>query len=122
MDNLYQYQPRGKGGTRSPPAMPHRLKNPKWPSGGPKMADGVWKGVYPYIFGHSKQLSQNKFFDPSTPSMRKGRDGGKTGKKGGKKKGKKREKTEDYSGLYVIASSRLPERRPLECRTLLPKF
>ena len=23
------------------------LKNPKWPPGGPKMADGVWKGVYP---------------------------------------------------------------------------
>ena len=40
------------------------------------MADGVWKGVYPQVFGHSKQLSQNKFFDPSTPSMRKGRDGG----------------------------------------------
>ena len=40
------------------------------------MADGVWKGVYPKVFGHSKQLSLNKFFDPSTPSMRKGRDGG----------------------------------------------
>ena len=39
------------------------------------MVDGVWKGVYPYVFGHSKKLSQNKFFDPSTPSMRKGRDG-----------------------------------------------
>ena len=25
--------------------------------------------------------SLNKFFDPSTPSMRKGRDGGKTGEK-----------------------------------------
>ena len=37
------------------------------------MADGVWKGVYPKVFGHSKQLSLNKFFDPSTPSMRKGR-------------------------------------------------
>ena len=34
------------------------------------MADGV------QAFGHSKQLSLNKFFDPSTPSMRKGRDGG----------------------------------------------
>ena len=34
------------------------------------MADGVWKGV------HFKQLSLNKFFDTSTPSMRKGRDGG----------------------------------------------
>ena len=45
------------------------------------MADGVWKGVYPEIFGRFKQLSQNKFFDLSTPSMRKGRDGGE--KKGG---------------------------------------
>ena len=25
----------------------HRLQNPKWPPGGPKMADRVWKGVYP---------------------------------------------------------------------------
>ena len=29
----------------TPPAMPHRLQNPKWPLGGPKMADVVWKGV-----------------------------------------------------------------------------
>ena len=29
------------------------------------MADGVWKG-----FGRSKQLPLNKFFDPSTSSMR----------------------------------------------------
>ena len=55
--------------------MPHRLQNPKWLPRGPKMVDGVWKGVYPYVFGRSKQLSLNKFFDPSTPSMRKGRDG-----------------------------------------------
>ena len=33
----------------------------------------------------AKQLLLNKFFDPSTPSMRKGRDGG-TGKKNGKKR------------------------------------
>ena len=46
---------------------PHRLQNPKWPPVGPKMADGV--------FGHSKQHSLNKFFDPSTPSMRKVDDG-----------------------------------------------
>ena len=39
------------------------------------MADGVWKGVYPYVFGHSKQLLQIKFFESSTPSMWKGRDG-----------------------------------------------
>ena len=32
------------------------------------MAAGVWP------FGHFEQLSQNKFFDPSTPSMRKGSD------------------------------------------------
>ena len=24
-------------------AMPHRLQNPRWPPGGPKMAEGVWK-------------------------------------------------------------------------------
>ena len=32
----------------------------------------------------------------------------------------KGEKTDDYSGHYVIASSRPPERRPLERRTLVP--
>ena len=35
--NFLKYQPSGDGGTRSPPATPV----------GPKMADGVWKGVYP---------------------------------------------------------------------------
>ena len=35
-------------------------------------------------------------------------------------KGAKKEKTDDYSGHYVIASSRPPEHRPLERRTLLP--
>ena len=39
------------------------------------MADGVWKGVYPQVLGRSRQLSLNKFFDPSTPSMRKVDDG-----------------------------------------------
>ena len=38
------------------------------------MADWVWKSIYPQIFGSSRQLSLNKFFDPSTPSIRKGRD------------------------------------------------
>ena len=33
------------------------------------MADGVWKGVYHQVFGHFKQRSLNKFFDPSTPSL-----------------------------------------------------
>ena len=35
------------------------------------MADRVWKGVYLKVFGRCRQLSRNKFFDPSAPSMRK---------------------------------------------------
>ena len=34
------------------------------------MAEGVWKVVRSYVIGRSDQLSLNKFFDPSTPSMR----------------------------------------------------
>ena len=41
------------------------------------------------VFGHSRQLSLNKFFDASTPSMRKGRDGEKRNGKMGVKWGKK---------------------------------
>ena len=41
-----KYQPSGEGAARLPPATPQRLQNPKWPPGGPKIADGVWKGVY----------------------------------------------------------------------------
>ena len=80
-----EYQPSGEGGNRSPTATPHRLQDPKWPPGGPKMAEGVWKE-----FGHSRKLSLNKFFDPSTPSMRKGRDGGKREEK---KNGEKKQET-----------------------------
>ena len=58
------------------------------------MADGVWKGVQPKVIGHFKQLSLNKFFDTSTPSMRKGRDGGEKMKK----KEKKKENKDDFSG------------------------
>ena len=71
------------------------------------VADGVWKGVYPWVFGHSKQLSLYKFFDPSTPSMRKV-DAGKRKEK--KEKKKEKENNDVYSGHYVIASSRPPER------------
>ena len=85
-----------------------RLQNLKWTLVGPKMAKGVWKGVYPQVFGRSRQLSLNKFFDPSTPSMRKGRDGERK-KKGGKNREKK-EKTDGNRSHYVIASSRPPER------------
>ena len=52
------------------------------------MAEGVWKGDYPKVFGRSRQLSLNKFFDPSTPSLRKGCDGGEK-KKGGEREKKK---------------------------------
>ena len=85
-----KYQPSGEGGARSPPATPHRLQNPKWLPGGPKMANEVWKDDNPQVFGRSKQLLQNKFFDPSTPFMRKGRNGGE--KKRGLKTGKKERK------------------------------
>ena len=71
-------------------ALAHRLQHPKWPPGGPKMVDGVWKGVSPWVFGRSKQLLLNKFFDPITPSMRKVDDGEK--KKEQKKKKKEKEK------------------------------
>ena len=53
--------------------------------------------------------------------MRKGRDGGEK-KKTGKMGKKRKEKTDENSGHYVIASSRPPERRPLERRTLAPKI
>ena len=66
------------------------------------MADGVWKSVYPQVFGRSKQLSLNKFFDPSTPSMRKGRDGEKKKKNGGKKRKKKKIR------MKIVATTSLP--------------
>ena len=63
-----EYQPSGEGGTCSPPG------KSKMAARGPKMADWVWKVVYPSDFGRSEQLLLNMFFDPSTPSMRKGRN------------------------------------------------
>ena len=75
------------------------------------MAEGVWEGVYPQVLGHSKQLSLKKFFDLSTPSMRKGCDREKI------MWGKKNEKTDDYSGHYVITSSRQPTTGTLHART-----
>ena len=63
------------------------------------MADGVWKGVQPQVIGHFEPLSLNKFFDPSTPSMRKGRDGG---EKSEMKKMK--ENNGGNSGHFVVAS------------------
>ena len=75
--HIIEYQPSGTRVTYSPPATPQCLQNPNLPLGGRKMADRVWKSVHPLVFGHSHQLLQNKFFDPSTPSMRKVDNGGK---------------------------------------------
>ena len=65
------------------------------------MADVVWKGVYPQVFGCSRQLSVNKFFDPSTPRMRKVDDG----------KKRKRKKIMSFIVATNVVSSRPPERR-----------
>ena len=43
------------------------------------------------------------------------------GNRGERRKAEIGEKTDEKSGHYVIASSRLPERQPLERRTLVPK-
>ena len=59
------------------------------------MTDGVWKCVHPQVFGRSRQLLQNKFFDPSTPSMRKGDDGE---EKKREKKKKNEENNDENSG------------------------
>ena len=50
-------------------------------------------------FGHSKQLTLNEFFDPGTPSMRKGCDGEKMG---GKKRGEKKRL------MIIVATTSLP--------------
>ena len=55
------------------------------------------------------QLSLNKFFDPSTPSMRKVDDGEKKKKK---KKKKKRKKIMTFIVATNVIASRPPERRP----------
>ena len=46
-----RYQPSGAGGTRSAPAMPHHLQNPKWPPGGPKWPTCSGKGSNPRFLG-----------------------------------------------------------------------
>ena len=76
------------------------------------MADGIW--VKSQVIGHSEQLLLNNFFDPSTPSMRKGDDGGeKQEKKGGD--GKRMMKK---MATNVVAS-RLPNGDRLQPRPLV---
>ena len=74
---------------------------------------GLTLGYWP-----SKPLLLNKFFDPSTPSMRKGDDGGEK-KNGKKKRGKKKKKKKIKTFLVAtnVVASRLPERRPTATAT-----
>ena len=58
------------------------LKYPERPPGVPKMASRVWTGCNSLFFVQSHQLSQNRVFDLSTPSLRKVDDEG-NGKKQG---------------------------------------
>ena len=69
------------------------------------MAESVRKVAYPYVFGRSHQLLLNKFFDSSTPSMRKGRDG-EWGKKGKKRK----MNMFMFIVATIVVASRTPER------------
>ena len=74
-----KYQHRGQPLTdynAAPPALLHHLQYPKWPLGGPKIADRVQKGVYFQVFGRSCRLFQNKSLYPSPPCMRKVDAGG----------------------------------------------
>ena len=45
-----KYQPSGDCGTHSPPGTTLHLLNTKWQPGDLKMADEVWKGLYPLVF------------------------------------------------------------------------
>ena len=82
------------------------------------MADGVWKGVHSKVIGRSDQLSLNKFFDPSTPSMRKGDEGEK--KTGKKKNGKKKGKIMMKIVATNVVASRPPNGDRLQRRPLVP--
>ena len=68
------------------------------------MANWVWEGVYPQVFGCSRQLSLNKYFDPSILSMRKVDNG--------KRKEKRKEKIMSFLVATDVVASRPPKRRP----------
>ena len=50
------------------------MRNIEPPAKSKMAARGPQNGRRGLVFGRSRQLSPNKFFDPSTPSMRKGCD------------------------------------------------
>ena len=82
------------------------------------MADGVWKVVYPQVFGRSRQLSLNKFFDPSTPSMRKGRDG----ENGMEKKENNGENSGPLSSLPVDRLTATDCNADRSCQNFIPPY
>ena len=61
--------------------------------------------VYPLVLARSRQLSVNKFFDPSALSMRKVYDG--------EKKEKKKQKIMSFLVATNVVANRPPERRML---------
>ena len=63
---------------------PMRMSNPKQQQEGPKMAQGVLKGLQPQVIVRSHQILLNRYFNLSTTSMRKV-DDGETGKNKEKK-------------------------------------
>ena len=67
------------------------------------MAARVWKGVYPHGFWMLPSLSLNKFFNLSTPSMRKVDDGGK------KQEEKREEKIISFIVATYVVASQLPK-------------
>ena len=79
------------------------------------MANRVRKCVYLYVFGHSRQLSLNKFFDSSNTFMKEVDDGGeKHGKKweGGTGCGRRKKIMTDMV-VTNFAASLPPEHQPL---------
>ena len=53
--------------THSLPVTPHGLQNPKWQPVGPKMPDGVWKGVHPYVLRAPDNFCQKVFLIQELP-------------------------------------------------------
>ena len=87
-----EYQSSGEGGTRSPPA-----KSKKAARGLQNGRQGLEMCLSLGFLGILSNFHKINFFDPSTPSMRKGRDGEK--KNGGKKRKRR---------MKIVATTSLP--------------
>ena len=66
MTDIVKYQPRGAGGTRSPPAMPYLNGR----QGATKRQTGSGKAFNHRLLGALIYFYSKEFFDSSTPSMR----------------------------------------------------